>query len=87
MLKQVNSVMSGLYQHFLTLVLLTSAALLSTFLIYPPKLSVTSVDLRNAVDRMYMTLLPCLAYKVVYLHVYCGPLLPFVFWRPFVQVA
>ena len=87
MLKQVNSVMSGLYQHFLTLVLLTSAALLSTFLIYPPKLPVTSVDLRNAVDRMYMTLLPCLAYKVVYLHVYCGPLLPFVFWRPFVKVA
>jgi len=45
--------MSGLYQHFITLVLLTSAALLSTLLFYPPNLPYTSVNLPNDVDRMY----------------------------------
>lgn len=44
--------MSGLYQHFLTLVLLASAALLSTMLFYPPNPSRISVDLRNVIDPL-----------------------------------
>jgi len=48
--------MSGLYQQFLTLVLVTTVALLSTFLFYSPNVSYTSVDLRNAINRAYICL-------------------------------
>ena len=76
--------MSGLYQHFLTLVLITTAALLSTFLLYPRNMSHAPVDLQNAIRRMYdsfaMTSLR-IAYqntcKVVHAHARRGQLLPF----------
>jgi len=57
--------MSRLYQHFLTLVLLMALALYTTFLFIPQNLSHTSVDSQKSIDRMYISISPCLTCKLV----------------------